>query len=102
VASSSSSVDRRRARPSAHRPKLGPSAQIPQSIAVSTDARTGGLKDNDDMTKDVVDKRVELAKTIDAGESEQTPWLLLGQVWVVTVVAVLFILGAALFAYRVA
>ncbi len=54
------------------------------------------------MTKDVVDKRVELAKTIDAGESEQTPWLLLGQVWVVTVVAVLFILGAALFAYRVA
>ena len=54
------------------------------------------------MAKDVVDKRVEIAKTIDAGESEETPWLLLGQVCVVTVVAVLFILGAALFAYRVA
>ena len=54
------------------------------------------------MAKDVVDKQVELAKTIDAGESELTPWLLLGQVWVVTVVTVLFVLGAALFAYRVA
>ena len=54
------------------------------------------------MANDVVDKQVEVAKIIDAGESEQTPWLLLGDVWVVTVVAFLFILGAALFAYRVA
>jgi hypothetical protein len=62
----------------------------------------GGEEDDGGMGKDVVEEHVDLAKTIDAGESEQTPWLLLGQVWVVTVVAVLFILGAALFAYRVA
>ena len=60
------------------------------------------LEHDGGMAKDVLEKQVELAKTIDAGESEQTPWLLLGQVWVVAVVAVLFILGAALFAYRVA
>jgi len=47
---------------------------------VSTDARPSGLEDDDGMEKDVVDKTVELAKTIDAGESELTPWLLLGQV----------------------
>jgi hypothetical protein len=69
---------------------------------VSTDARSDVLEHDGGMAKDVLEKHVELAKTIDAGESEQTPWLLLGQVSVVTVVAVLFILGAALFAYRVA
>ena len=69
---------------------------------MSTDASPGGLDDDCGMAKDVVEKRVELAETIDAGESELTPWLLLAQVWVVTVVAVLFILGAVLFAYRVA
>jgi hypothetical protein len=60
------------------------------------------LEHDGGMAKDVLDEQVELAKTIDAGESEQTPWLLLGRVWVVTVIAVLFILGAALLAYRIA
>ena len=52
--------------------------------------------------KDVLDKTVELAETIDAGESEKTPLLLLGEVWIVTAIAVLFILALVLFAYYVA
>ena len=55
-----------------------------------------------DEVKDVLDKKVELAKTIDAGESEKTPWLLLSEVWIVTAIAVLFILALVLIAYFVA
>ena len=55
-----------------------------------------------DEVKDVLDKQVELAKTIDAGESEKTPWLLLREVWIVTAIAVLFILALVLIAYFVA
>ena len=66
---------------------------------------TGGL-DYDlamaDEVKDVLDKQVELAKTVDAGESEKTPWLLLSEVWIVTAIAVLFILALVLIAYFVA
>jgi hypothetical protein len=69
---------------------------------VSTDARRGRLEDDEGMAKDIVEKHVELAQLVDAGESEYTPWLLLGRVWVVTAIAVLVILGAVLFAFRVA
>ena len=55
-----------------------------------------------DEVKDVLDKKVDLAETIDAGESEKTPWLLLGEVWIVVAVAVLFILALVVFAYYVA
>jgi hypothetical protein len=36
------------------------------------------------------------------GESERTPWILVGEVWIVTAVVVLASLAVTLFAYRVA
>jgi hypothetical protein len=78
------------------------SAQIPQPIASSTDAAFGGSRENRSVPKDYVDIHRDIAEIVDTGDSELTPWILIGQVWVVTVVAVLTALAAALFAYRVA
>jgi hypothetical protein len=44
----------------------------------------------------------ELEHVADVGESEKTPLILLGEVWVVTATAVLALLAIALLAYRLA
>ena len=54
------------------------------------------------FTRDIVDRRRELEELVAAGESEQTPWILIGEVWIVTAVVVLAVLAVTLFAYRVA
>jgi hypothetical protein len=44
----------------------------------------------------------ELEHTADVGESEKTPLILLGEVWIVCVTAVLALVAIALIAYRLA
>jgi hypothetical protein len=54
------------------------------------------------MREDVVDRHRERDEIVAAGESESTPWILIGRVWVVTAVAVLVVLAVTLLAYRLA
>ncbi len=44
----------------------------------------------------------EVEHTADVGESERTPLILLGEVWVVSAAAVLVLVAIALLAYRLA
>jgi hypothetical protein len=44
----------------------------------------------------------ELEHEADVGESDKTPLILLGEVWVVTAATVLVLIAIALFAYRLA
>jgi hypothetical protein len=44
----------------------------------------------------------ELQQTAELGQSDQTPWILIGEVWVVAATAVLVVLALALLAYRLA
>jgi hypothetical protein len=53
-----------------------------------------------DMTKQ--SKVHELEQIADAGESERTPAILLGEVWVVTAIAVIVVTAVTLIAYRLA
>ena len=47
-------------------------------------------------------KAQELEHTAHVGESEKTPWILLGETWVVTSILVLAILVISILAYRLA
>jgi hypothetical protein len=49
-----------------------------------------------------VRKLHELEHVADVGESDETPLILLGEVWFVAAIAVLVLLGVALLAYRLA
>jgi hypothetical protein len=49
-----------------------------------------------------VQKLHELEHTADVGESDETPLILLGEVWVVSATAVLALIAIALLAYRLA
>jgi hypothetical protein len=49
-----------------------------------------------------VRKLHELEHTADVGESDKTPLILLGEVWVVSATAVLALVAIALLAYRLA
>jgi len=49
-----------------------------------------------------VRKLHELEHTADVGESEKTPLILIGEVWVVAATAVLVLIAIALLAYRLA
>ena len=53
-------------------------------------------------TERVVRKLHELEHTADVGESDKTPLILLGEVWVVSATAVLTLIAIALLAYRLA
>lgn len=44
----------------------------------------------------------ELNQTAASGEDEATPWILLGEVWIVAATAFLTILAVSLLAYRLA
>jgi hypothetical protein len=44
----------------------------------------------------------ELEHTADVGESEKTPWILLGETWVVVSILVLAVLVVSILAYRLA
>ena len=52
------------------------------------------------MTKQ--SKLHELEQIADAGESERTPAILLGEVWVVSAIAVIVVTAVTLIAYRLA
>jgi hypothetical protein len=47
-------------------------------------------------------KAQELEHTAHVGESEKTPWILLGETWVVTSILVLAVLVISALAYRLA
>ena len=47
-------------------------------------------------------KARELEHTAHVGESEKTPWILLGETWVVTSILVLAVLVISALAYRLA
>jgi hypothetical protein len=49
-----------------------------------------------------VRKLHELEHTADVGESDKTPLILLGEVWVVSATAVLALIAITLLAYRLA
>ena len=49
-----------------------------------------------------MERRRELDEIVAGGESEQTPWILIGQVAVVTAVLFLAVLAVTLVAYRIA
>jgi hypothetical protein len=53
-------------------------------------------------TPRAVQKLHELEHVADVGESDKTPLILLGEVWFVSAIAVLVLLGVALLAYRLA
>jgi len=50
----------------------------------------------------VLDEARRLERVADAGESAETPLILLGEVWIVCAAAVLLLLALALLAYRLA
>jgi hypothetical protein len=49
-----------------------------------------------------VQKLHELEHVADVGDSDETPLILLGDVWLVAAIAVLVLLAVALLAYRLA
>jgi hypothetical protein len=53
-------------------------------------------------TPRAVRKLHELEHVADVGESDETPLILIGEVWLVAAIAVLVLLGVALLAYRLA
>jgi hypothetical protein len=50
----------------------------------------------------LVEKTHDLDALVEAGESEKTPFILIGRVWIVTAVAVAVILALAMLAYYLA
>jgi len=54
------------------------------------------------MRSEPNEKLHELERTADAGESAETPLILIGEVWVACAIAVLVLLALALLAYRLA
>jgi hypothetical protein len=48
------------------------------------------------------EKALELDHVADVGESEKTPWILLGETWVVTSILVLAVLVLTVLAYLLA
>jgi hypothetical protein len=86
-----------------------PSARdFPQRIEQSTNARLLGIDDskvmpvNDDREDPLVRKAHDLDELVAAGESEKTPFILLGRVWIVIAAAVLVIFALAMLAYSLA
>jgi type VI protein secretion system component VasF len=49
-----------------------------------------------------VQKLEELEHTADVGESDKTPLILIGEVWIFAAIAVLVVLAVSLIAYRLA
>jgi hypothetical protein len=60
------------------------------------------MKTNPLDTSEVVETLRERKQIGDAGVSEKTPWILLGETWVVIAAAVLVVLAISLLAYRLA
>jgi hypothetical protein len=64
--------------------------------------------EHDDVTKrsehhsGAVQKLEELEHTAEVGESDKTPLILLGEVWIFAAIAVLAVLAISLIAYRLA
>jgi hypothetical protein len=84
-------------------------ADFPQRIELSTNARLLlGIGDSkvmpvdDDREDPLVRKAHDLDELVAAGESEKTPFILLGRVWIVIAAAVLVIFALAMLAYSLA
>lgn len=60
------------------------------------------MRINPGETQRAVRKLHELEHVADVGESDETPLILIGEVWVVSATALLVMLALALFAYRLA
>jgi hypothetical protein len=91
-----------------YRPNDGACAESPQPIASSTDASAtaGGddpaMSNLHDKAGHAVEKFEQLEHTADVGESEKTPWIELGNVWVVAAVVVAVVLLLSMIAYWLA
>jgi hypothetical protein len=85
--------------PARHRPNPGASAEIPQPIAVSSDAGVSTSDEHEDMPKRDLD---DLEHIAEVGESDKTLLILLGDVWVASAIVVLAVLAVSLLAYRLA
>jgi hypothetical protein len=82
-----------------HRPKGRARAEIPQPLAPSSDAEARPSGEHEDMSKRSLH---ELEHIAEVGESEKTPLILLGDVWVVSAIVVLAVLAVSLLAYHLA
>jgi len=74
------------------------------AITRSTDALDRGLEDHlrmDDAQR-ARSKLHELEYTADVGESSRTPWILLGETWVICAAVVVVIAALSFLAYRLA
>jgi hypothetical protein len=60
------------------------------------------LRDRSDMSSNLKEELRRLERIADAGDSSQTPLILLGEVWIVCAIAVLVLLALTLLAYRLA
>jgi len=91
-----------------HPPIRRLSARIPQLIAPISDAEAADEGDRSHMhirsydTPRAVRKLHDLEHVAEVGESDKTPLILMGEVWVVSASAVLVLLALALLAYRLA
>jgi hypothetical protein len=65
-------------------------------------AQSSSMPNHSHDTPDGGRKLHELEHIADVGESEKTPWILIGETWVVTATAFLVVVALALFAYRLA
>jgi hypothetical protein len=63
---------------------------------------SGTVQTRSHETGGAVRKLHELEHTADVGESDKTPLILLGEVWVVSATAVLALIAITLLAYRLA
>ena len=85
----------------------GSIAWIAQAILRSSDAAEPFARDSGCMSADSKRSRLgrkahELERIADVGESDRTPLILIGEVWVVAATAVLVVLALALLAYDIA
>jgi hypothetical protein len=75
-------------------------AGSPQAIESCPDATGGGVSDRAGMTTRKQSEPERLEQVAEAGESEKTPWILLGGVWVLCAAVVGVILAVtAIIAY---
>jgi hypothetical protein len=100
----SASVAAIRSRPHIHKGSAG----LPHRLADGSDAPPFVVCDRTGMPADgeredpLVSHVRNLDELVDTGESEKTPLILLGRVWIVTAAAVLLILVLATLAYYLA
>jgi len=85
-----------------HRPNHRASARIAPPTGPSTDAGQRLNDDREDMQKNLDETAaVRKARELERG-NEQTPWIVIGDVWVVTAITVLAIVAVTVVTYFLA